>query len=276
MTAFVAFVKNYSIWLYLLCGVGILVGIKILADARRLARTTLFSLEQERAGEQTYRAIMLIVIFILAIGAVTAVTAVSPPTQEAAILRAATPTLPVVIFPTNTAIPSLTPTLVKPTETPFLTATPVTFTPTRVVVVAKPSAVPTPTGAIAGGIKAPELIAPWNGMVAQGEGRKNSDLTFKWKWDCTQCVLGPNDQYVITIWYTDVRTGQPAPPIGAGLQQSACVQGICSYTLGQILTGTPRDVYQQAKENTFQWNVQVKRGEQPASPPSETWKFLWQ
>ncbi len=275
MTAFVAFVKSYSIWLYLVCGVGILVALKILADARRLARTTLFSLEQERAGEQTYRAIVLIVVFLLAGGAVTTVNAVSSslPTPEASILRPSTPTLSALIFPTNTSIPSPTPTLIKPTETPFLTATPVTVTPTRLVTV-RPTAAPTATAVPSAGISAPVLFAPWNGMVVTGEGHKNTSLTFKWRWDCTLCVLGPNDRFVITIRYND-RSGRPASPIGAGAQQSDCVGGTCSFTLGQILRGYSFDVYQQAKDDTFLWSVQVKRNDQPVSPPSETWSFVW-
>ncbi len=267
MTAFVAFVKSYSIWLYLVCGVGILVALKILADARRLARTTLFSLEQERAGEQTYRAIVLIVVFILAMGAVTTVNGLSSalPTPESAILRASTPTLSAIVFPTNTPIPSLTPTLVKPTETPFLTATPVTVTPTRVPVVVKPSVAPTPTGA-AVGISAPVLSAPWNGMVVTGESNKSTSLTFKWSWDCTLCALGPNDRFVITVSYAD-RSGKPVQ-IGAGLRENYI-------TMADIVRGYGIDVYQQAKDDTFLWNVQVKRGEQPVSPPSETFKFVW-
>jgi hypothetical protein len=55
---------------------------------------------------------------------------------------------------------------------------------------------------------------------------------------------------------------------GAGLQQTFI-------TLGNIINGTPFEVYSQAKESLYTWNVQVKRGDQPISPVSETFKFTW-
>ena len=118
-----------------LCTLGILVGLKMLTDARRLSRTTLFSLEQERAGEQSYRALVVIVVFFAAIGGVTVVNIVGPalvPT-EISILRGATPTLPAFIFPTNTPVPTSTSTAVPRTETPIVTSVPITPTATRTV-----------------------------------------------------------------------------------------------------------------------------------------------
>ena len=201
MTAFVAFVQTYAIWLYLLCALGILIGFKILADARRLARTTLFSLEQERAGERTYRAILLIIVLLLAMGAVTTVNvliAPAVPQQESPILRGPTATLAAVVFPSSTPPPSVTPTLIKPTETPFLTSTPVTATATRAPVKATApvvAATAVPTFAL----PAPLLISPPNKMVVQGEPHKNTSLTFKWVWTCPQCALCPNDTFVVNI-----------------------------------------------------------------------------
>ncbi len=268
MTAFVAFVTSYAIWLYLLCAIGILVGIKLLTDARRLARTTLFSLEQERAGEQTYRAIILVIVLLLAIGAITVVEVFFPqfvPQSENPILRAATPTLAALVFPTSTLIPPPTPTLIRPTETPFVTSTPVTPTPVRPVTTRAPvaaTAPPTATSIFA--LPAPVLRGPNNGMVVTGFGNANTSLTFKW--DCFPCPLGPNDRYVISISYTD-RNGKAAT-VGAGPQQNYI-------TMGDIIRGYPTDIYQQAKDDTYYWQVQIKRGDTPLSPPSETWKFIW-
>ena len=268
MTAFVAFVQTYAIWLYLLCALGILIGFKILADARRLARTTLFSLEQERAGERTYRAILLIIVLLLAMGAVTTVNvliAPAVPQQESPILRGPTATLAAVVFPSSTPPPSVTPTLIKPTETPFLTSTPVTATATRAAVRPTVVAVPvTPTPPFV--VPAPLLISPPNKMVVTGEGNKNTSLTFKWVWTCPQCALGPNDKFVVNISFTD-RSGKPVN-IAPGTQQDFL-------TMGSIMVGSGIEIYQQAKEDTFYWNIQVKRGDQPLSPPSEMRQFVW-
>ncbi len=243
MTAFVAFVTTYAIWLYLICAIGILVAIKLFTDARRLARTTLFSLEQERAGEQTYRAITLVVVLLLAIGAITVVEVFFPqfvPQSESPILRAATPTLAALVFPTSTLIPPPTPTLIRPTETPFVTSTPVTPTPVRPAttrVPVAPTGPPTPTSIFA--LPAPVLQGPANGMVVSGFGNANTSLIFRWY--CAPCPLGPNDRYVITISYTD-RNGRSSV-VGAGPQANYI-------TMGDIIRGWPSDIYQQSKDDT--------------------------
>lgn len=276
MTAFVAFVRTYAIWLYIFCTIGILIAIKILADARRLARTTLFSLEQERAGEQTYRALMLIIVLVLAMGAVTTVNAfIAPavPTQDAVIPRGATPTLAAIIFPTSTPVPSATPLPVRPTETPPLIATPIAPTATRAPVKPtsapppppQPSRPPLPTSAYA--LPAPTLNSPANGNVFTGFGQASGAITFKWTWDCAQCILGPNDRFVLVISYTDRSSGS-VKSFGAGLRET-------SLTMGNILKGTSFDVWHQAKDDAYQWYVQVRRGDQPVTAPSETFSFIW-
>ena len=190
MTAFVSFVRAYAVWIYLFCTLGILVGLKMLTDARRLSRTTLFSLEQERAGEQSYRALVVIVVFFAAIGGVTVVNIVGPalvPT-EISILRGATPTLPAFIFPTNTPVPTSTGTAVPRTETPIVTSVPITPTATRIVRPPTPALSPTLTPAL----PAPTITGPVpNGGTWQGEGQANAAMTFRW--NCDVCVWGTND-----------------------------------------------------------------------------------
>ncbi|MBI3912802.1 MAG: hypothetical protein HY327_01205, partial [Chloroflexi bacterium] len=138
MTAFVTFIKTYAVWIYLLSGVGILIVAKMLFDARRLARTTFFSLDQERAGEQYYRGIALLLFLILMVCSVTAINVfVAPaiPSPESPVVRVATPTF-VVTFP---AIPSVLPTntlVAKVTDaavpnTPSIAIPAVTRTPTK-------------------------------------------------------------------------------------------------------------------------------------------------
>lgn len=273
MAAFVAFVRTYAVWIYLLCVLGILVGLKLLTDARRLARTTLFSLEQEQAVEQTFRAIILIlVLFVIILGVTVVNVLVAPtvPVNESPIVRATTPTLSPLIFPTSTRTPTSSPTGVPATETPFMTSTPplptLTRTPPRASTLPAQSLTSPGTVPVAG-LPAPVLKEPTNNLVVSGESNKNTALTFKWTWDCTPCVLGPEDRFVVTVSFIHKDTGRTMT-LGAGLQQNFI-------TLGNIVTGTPFEVYSQAKDSLYTWTVQVKRGDQPVSPVSETYKFTW-
>lgn len=266
MTAFVSFVRAYAIWIYLLCAFGALIGVKMLTDARRLARTTLFSLEQERAREQSYRAIILIGVLLASAVVATIVNVVGGaivPAPESPILRGATPTLSAIVFPTNTPSPTLTGTPPPASETPFLTSTPaITATATRAVKPTSAPATPTPP------LPAPILTAPPDGNVFSGSGQANAALTFKWTWACEQCKLGPDDRFVVVINYTDAN-GRPMS-VGGGTQNNYL-------TMADIIRGLGREVWHQAKDDTYQWFIQVKRspGDQPVTPPSDTWKFTW-
>ncbi len=270
MTAFVAFLRAYSIWLYLLCALGIIVGIKLLGDARRLARSTLFSLDHERANEQTFRALLLIVFVVVAATTVAFANAILPqlvPQQDAVILSRATPTLPALIFPTNTLIPSITPTL-RPTETPFATSTVPPPTSSRAAVT-KPVAATVPATSAPPPLPSPALDPKSlpNGDVKTGIDHAKMSLKFQWTWDCAQCQLGPEDRFVVVVSYIDKASG--APRTLAGTTRSN------SLSMIEMITGSGAEVYQQAKEDKYQWYVQVKRGEVPLSPPSPTWSFYW-
>jgi hypothetical protein len=275
LAAFVAFVNTYAVWIYLFCGLGILVGIKLLTDARHLARTTLFSLEQERAVEQTFRSIIFILVLCVIMLGVTVVNYfVTPvvPTTDLPILRGTTPTLSPLIFPTSTRTFTPSPTGIPATETPFMTTTPalptLTRTSTRAPTFPAQSSVASgPTSVFA--LPAPILKEPSNNLVVSGESNKNTALTFKWTWDCAQCVLGPEDKFLIAISFVHKDTGRTMMT-GAGVTQVPAF-----ITMGNIINGTPFEVYSQAKENLYTWTVQVKRGDQPVSPPSETFKFTW-
>lgn len=107
----------------------------------------------------------------------------------------------------------------------------------------------------------------WNGVVMTGVDQDKTSLKFQWTWDCTQCRLGPEDRFVIVISYLDKSTG--APKVLAGTTTSNILSMI------EITRGAGIEVYQQAKEDRFQWFVQVKRGDVPLTPPSATWSFLW-
>ena len=274
MTAFVSFVQTFAVWIYLLCGFGILFAIKMLVDAQRLSRTTLFSLEQERASEQTYRALLVMAVFFVAIVSVMLVLGVLAPIVPSGgpvILRGATAALAPLILPTNTNVPTITLTPPRSTETPFATNIPVTTTVIRTVTRPAPPAPPA-TATIVYVLPAPKIFGPPNDVVVTGYNQAFNNLVFQWKWDCAQCKLGPEDKFIITISFTDKVTG--ATRFVGGSWQSNSPTNYLS--MGDILRGYYNvEVWHQAKENAFQWYVQVKRGEQPLSPPSETWRFVW-
>lgn len=268
MAAFITFVRAFAVWIYLFLIFGILLGIKMLVDAQRLARTTLFSLDQERAGEQTFRGLTMIVVFLLGMFLVTVIILLSPfaPAQDPTLGRSATATLPAFVFASSTPAPSATFTPLPRTETPFFTATPIIATATRTVTrppltLAQPSATPVYA------LSAPKIIGPLpNGGTWTGEGQATAAMTLRWT--CDKCVLGSNDWYEIVISYTD-KTGAPRTVVGR--TQETFIP------LRRIYEGGGFELYHQAKEDTFFWFVQVKRepGNQPLSPPSETWKFIW-
>lgn len=286
MIAFVSFVKAFSIWIYIFSALGILFGVKMLFDARRLSRTTMFSLDQERAVETTSRGLLLIVVMAALIFAVTIVTVVVAPfvpQSEPPIARGVTPTI-ANIFPT--AAPTLTPTTIitRSTETPFFTGTPpplpvwtFTFTPspTKATSGITTTVVSTPISNL---LPAPKLVydkskgdAVFDGVSCNNENSMNTCLVFKWNWVCPQCVLGPTDRYVVIVTFTDRQTGALRTIAGGTLDNQI--------TLGKIIGGygDSGQFYQKAKDNQYQWYVQVKRGttDQPISAPSETWKFTW-
>lgn len=285
MIAFVTFIKTFGIWIYLLCGLGILFGIKMLYDARSLSRTTLFSMDQERAVEQTQRGLLLIAIMAVIVFAVTVVNVVIAPfvpQAEPPIVRGVTPTV-ANIFPTSAPTLTASPTVVKPTETIFMTGTPapppgaISSTPPPVPV----STVIRPTQAITSVsnlLPSPVLVydkskgdAVFNGVSVNNENAMNNSLIFKWSWSCTQCVLGPNDKFIVVVTYTDKQSGLNKV-IAGGTQNN-------QLTMGEIIRGygDSGQFYQKAKDDMYMWYVQVKRapGDQVVSAPSETWKFAW-
>ncbi|MEW5721046.1 MAG: hypothetical protein AB1817_20640, partial [Chloroflexota bacterium] len=169
--------------------------------------------------------------------------------------------------PTNTSIPTITLTPPRPTETAFATSVPVTTTVIRTAT--RPALPPAPpaTATIVYTLPAPKIIGPLpNGGTWIGEGQASAAITFRWS--CEQCMLGSNDWYEVVITFTD-RSG--APRTYAGRTQDKFL------ALRRIYEGGGFELYQKAKEDTFQWYVQVKRdpGNQPLSPPSEAWKFVW-
>jgi hypothetical protein len=269
LAAFVSFVQTYAVWILLGCGLGMLVALKMLLDAQRLSRTTLFSLEQERASEQTYRALIFIFVLVLAIIFVLFISlVVAPlvPPPGPVPVRSTSPTVAPIILPTQTAVPTATFTPVRRIEAPS-PSVPISATVTRTTTRPPPPPPPLPSPTTVYLFPAPKIIGPLpNGGTWIGEGQANAAITFRWT--CEQCALGPNDWYEVVITFTD-RNGIPRTYAGRTRDTSL--------SLRRIYEGGGFELYQKAREDVFQWYVQVKRepGNQPVSPPSETWKFVW-
>jgi hypothetical protein len=282
LIAFVTFIKTFGLWIYSLCALGILLGFKMLYDARSLSRTTLFTMDRERAVEQTQRGLLLIAVMAVIVFFVTFVSVVIAPflpQPESLIARGVTPTV-ANIFPTTANTLTASPTQPQPTETPFITGTPA---PPPVVPSNTPAPFATrPTPSLV--ITSTLLLAPvlvyernkdplFNGLVVTGESAARNSLIFKWDWTCDKCVMTPNDKFVITVNYFDKLTGLPKS-VGGSTALGVLAKTI---TLYDILAGQGGEHYQKARDDLYTWNVQVKRvpGDQPISAPSETWRFTW-
>ena len=179
MIAFAEFISNYAVWFYVAGTVGILYGLKMLFDARRQSRTTMFSLEQEQASEQSFRAVWVMFGFALVIGVVWgANTFLVPNVPNTVVTIPRTPTtIPkVVVLPTFTPIPSATPEIPTPTRTLVPTRAPTETPLPTIPIVFRPS----PTQAVS--LPAPVLIDPPDRENFIGENKANSAITFRWEW----------------------------------------------------------------------------------------------
>ncbi len=271
MAAFVIFVRTYGIWIFLLCVLGVIAGVKMLVDARRLSRTTLFSLDQERANDQTVRALLMIATSIVLLLVTLIVSMLSAPTPESPIARVPTATIAPQIFPSSTPAPTATATLLfitpKPSEaTSPIVPTVVPISATRPIV--RPTNLPAPTPTPVYIFAAPVIVGPVpNGGTWAGEGQANAAITFRW--NCDGCALTSSDWYEVNISYLDKVSGTPRS-VGGRTQDKFLA-------LRRIYEGGGFELYQKAKEDNYTWTVQVKRepGNQPISPPSTTWKFVW-
>lgn len=157
MTAFLDFLNSFAIWIYIAGVIGVLFGIKMLFDARRAARTTLFTLEQEQASDRAFRALLVMVVFAGLIAGVASVNnflgeaiptplpiieETEPSYTPPVIIDTATPEPTTTTEPTTVAQTTPQPTETPPPPPPSPTAAPRTATrapqPTEVVSTAAP------------------------------------------------------------------------------------------------------------------------------------------
>ncbi len=285
MTAFLELLKTYAIFWYMAGVIAVLFGIKMLFDARRAARTTLFTLEQEQASDRAFRAVVVMLAATLFIGAVAGINAfVTPavPTPEAdQISPTAPPFTPPVILPSAT--PQPTQTLPPPTAAPTVQPTKASVAPTSAST--QPTPEPPPTAPSEPPTPAPtatsNLIYPRPPLNTPPDGDSigSNNIRFSWgynqeadAYDVPQ-TLPPDQFYRVVVMYTSVSQNK-AQSIVVCLHETSMDR-----RTGLDLT----DYRSDAVGGDFKWNVVIVRaasqqaceaGEMSAqSPPSQTFSF---
>lgn len=260
MTAFLELLQGYAIFIYIAGVLAVLFGIKMLFDARRAGRTTLFTLEQEQASDRAFRAVLVMLIATLVIGAVAGINAfVAPavPTPEPdQVQPTAIPFTPPVILPSATPRPTLT--LAPPTAAPTArptqggpTATPAAPQPTAEPVVTTPveppTAVPPPTSVLI--YQAPTLNVPPN-----GDSIGSDKVRFSWGVDefgnlAIPAELPQDQFYRLVITFTDRTKNAPAALV------------LCTHvnSVDQRTGVNVADYRNEAIDNLFQWHVTAVR-----------------
>lgn len=257
MTAFLSALNTFAIWIYLACVIAILFGIKMLFDARRAARTTLFTLEQEQASDRAFRAVVVMGIATLVIAAVAAINAFVSPNVPVEVTDVVTPTAvpytPPVLLPSDTPQPTQTPVpttpapTVKPTEaapqTPQVTAAPATSVATAPA--EPPTAVPSPTSELV-------YLAPVLNVPPNGDSIGSNKVRFSWGVDqfgnlAVPGVLPPDQFYRLVITFTDKDKNAQARIVLCAHENSVDQR-----------TGVNVDDYRtQAVNAEFKWNVTI-------------------
>jgi hypothetical protein len=289
MTAFFELLQTYAIFFYIAGVIVVLFGIKMLFDARRAGRTTLFTLEQEQASDRAFRAVLVMLGATVLIGAIAGINAfVAPavPTPEPdQVSPTAIPFTPPVFIASATPQPTLTlapattaPVTVRPTQQGGATATPApvvprTPTPPAVITpVAPPTVAPTPTSGLI--YPVPPLNTP-----PDGDSIGANNIRFSWgynqaagAYDVPE-ILPPDQFYRVVISYNSSSQGK---------QQSITV---CLHeTSADRKTGIDLTDYRSdAVDGNFTWNVVIVRSTSqqacesgqgsPLSPASETHGF---
>lgn len=272
MTAFLELLQGYAIFIYIAGVLAVLFGIKMLFDARRAGRTTLFTLEQEQAGDRAFRAVLVMLGATVLIGAVAGINAfVAPalPTPEPdAVIPTAIPFTPPVILPSATPRPTLTlapatAVAATVTQTPRAAATTAPVVKPTVggqptVAPALPTAVPLPTSALI--YQAPTLNVPPN-----GDSIGSDKVRFSWGVDefgnlAIPAEL-PQDQFFrLVINFTDKTRNAPAALV------------LCTHvnSVDQRTGVNVADYRNEAVDSVFTWNVtMVSAASQPACESGE-------
>ncbi len=284
MTAFLELLNTYAIFFYIAGVIAVLFGIKMLFDARRASRATLFTLEQEQASDRAFRAVLVMLgatLFIAAVAAINAFVAPAVPPPEAdQVEPTQIPFTPPVIIPTATPQPTLTlaPATVAPTARPPQGTAAPTAPPVQ------PTAVPQPTSAESPTPLPPPTspliyLAPTLNVPPNGDSIGSDKVRFSWGVDefgnLAVPALLPQDQfYRLVVTFTDKTKNATATLV------------LCTHehSVDQRTGVTVADYRNEAVDNLFKWNVTIvsapsqqacEAGEfSPLSPPSPTSSFV--
>ncbi len=288
MTAFLELLNTYAIFLYIAGVVAVLFGIKMLFDARRAARTTLFTLEQEQASDRAFRAVLVMLGATVFIGAVAGINAfvlpAVPVTPTDVVEPTSIPFTPPVILPSATPQPTLT--LPPPTGAPTARPTQGAAIPPTAAP-AQPTAAPPPTTPAAPPPTAepqPTLsliyLMPTLNVPPDGDSIGANKVFFRWGTDANgglemPATLTESDRfYRLVITYTSRTTNQVKQRI------------YCTKENGiDRRTGMDIDDYRtDAVNSEFKWNVTVVQAPSsdacfagninPLSPVSRTFTFF--
>lgn len=284
MTAFLELLNIYAIFFYIAGVIAVLFGIKMLFDARRAARTTLFTLEQEQASERAFRAVLVMLGATIFIGAVAGINAFVTPaisTPEPDVIEpTAIPFTPPIILPSATPQPTLT--LPPPTAAPSTPGGPptsaATAAPTQPTAPLEPTLPPelptpepTPTSDLI--YQAPTLNVP-----PDGDSIGSDRVRFSWGVDqfgnlAVPAQLPPDQWYRLVITFTDKNKNALATIV------------LCTHenSVDQRTGVNVSEYRNEAVDNLFRWNVLMVRSPSqqaceagdyaPMSPPSATFSF---
>ena len=129
MNLIVRLIDKYALWIYVLCGLGMLFYLRAAAAAKREGAQAIFSLEREGAAKQVYRASgMMLVLLLIVVGVYALSNYVELPATSTSPIVVSTPT-PELATPTRLSAPV---TVGDETVTPEPTATRI---PRRTIVI---------------------------------------------------------------------------------------------------------------------------------------------
>ncbi len=156
-------IVDYAIWLYVLCGLGVLIYLRSILRARRERKTALFTLEREAASSRAARSLLGVFVFISLAGSVYFVEEMLAPRLPKTMEQDDETAIETVFLITPTSdVPTATPVPPTPTPEPSPTATRRVF-PTRA-----PSPTPTPAP-IAACSNVAQITSPRVGAVLSGQ-----------------------------------------------------------------------------------------------------------
>lgn len=134
MTLIVRLIAKYALWIYILCGLGMVYYLQTALSARNEGAQAMFSLEREQAAKRVYRSAgMILVLLLIVVGVYGLTNYVDLPDAQAETVETATPSAPELATLTAQAPQG------PATRTADLTQTPASESP------GTPTVEPTPT-----------------------------------------------------------------------------------------------------------------------------------